>query len=276
MSKWINNILAAASFPGGNSRMVMCTPQLAAEILLLNTHNRKISEAVINKYATEISLGEWYASSAGVGISDKGVLVDGQHRLSAIVKSGQTVPILFVWNLPSASQEKIDRQNKRSLFDVLTLAEIEGIDMPSARLGVQASVLLCRIQNGWGGRSISDAEVKAKFIEYKSEIRFAVKKLSQNPYRGAPFVAAAILMAAGNMEAAEAFCEKLVRPTELSADDPRYRMHRWINEHVGEASGGHIMQEKRLKACFYAMNKFMAGEKCLAIGKANNLIFPSY
>ncbi len=274
MSAWINAILSAQPFPGACSRMVMCTPELAAMMLELNKRNRKLSESVVGKYVAEIEFGEWYASSAGVGVSEEGILLDGQHRLAAVVKSEKTVPLLFVWNLPAMAQQKIDRQKKRSLFDVFTLSGVDGIaDGWNSRIGVQAAAVICMHRRGFGTvttGSLSDAEVKACFVSMGAELMFATKKLCSNPFKSAPYVAAAALMAGSDAEAAEKFWEKVVRPTELSADDARYRLSRWIIENTGLGGGGDV-QKVRLSACFYAINKFLAGEKCFSIGKSEVL-----
>ena len=46
------------------AKMVMITPSVAAELLLRNTCNRKISASVVEKYKIENQMGEWRKSSA--------------------------------------------------------------------------------------------------------------------------------------------------------------------------------------------------------------------
>lgn len=108
--------------PGIRSVAVQMTPAFARRLLDRNVHNRKISEKIVLKYTEEIKAGEWRLTPQGIGINDRGELVDGQHRLSAIVRANRTVPMLITIGLPTASQEKVDRQRRRSLFDALYLS----------------------------------------------------------------------------------------------------------------------------------------------------------
>ena len=116
------DLSALETIPGVRSIAVQLTPAAAQRLLERNKHNRKISEKVIQKYAAEIKAGEWRLTPAGIGFDDHGVLVDGQHRLSAIVRANQAVPMLITLGLPNACQEKVDRQRRRTLFDALFLA----------------------------------------------------------------------------------------------------------------------------------------------------------
>ena len=101
---------------------VNVTPGLAKRLLERNTRNRKISEKVVLKYVEEIRAGDWKLTPSGIGFDSSGVLIDGQHRLAAVAKSGLAAPMLITLGLPTASQEKVDRQRRRTLFDALYLS----------------------------------------------------------------------------------------------------------------------------------------------------------
>lgn len=118
----MNEIDRLTEVPGYTARMVMVTPADAATLLKRNTHNRKVRPSVVAKYVSEIGAGEWRPIPAGIGFDEDGVLLDGQHRLAAIVEAGVAVPLLVVTGFPRASQEKCDRHTRRSLFDAMTLA----------------------------------------------------------------------------------------------------------------------------------------------------------
>jgi len=112
---------------------VQLTPSVATRLLERNIHNRKFSAKVIQKYVSEIRAGEWRLTHGGIGFNDRGELVDDQHRLHAIVRSQTTVSMLITLGLPAASQEKVDRQRRRTLFDALFLAglrEAEDFNVP--------------------------------------------------------------------------------------------------------------------------------------------------
>src|SRR5690554_4199143 len=63
------------------------TPAVALELLRLNTANRGFSQATVNFYAKQMENGEWKTTSQGIAISSDNRIIDGQHRLMAIVKT---------------------------------------------------------------------------------------------------------------------------------------------------------------------------------------------
>lgn len=109
--------------PGEPSyRIVDVTPEFATELLgTYNTHNRNIRRRVVAAYAADMAAGKWRETGEGIKRSHDGTLLDGQHRLSAIVESGVTVRMLLVENLPPEIQEAVDGGAKRKFSDILHL-----------------------------------------------------------------------------------------------------------------------------------------------------------
>jgi hypothetical protein len=115
----IQHLIASARLYGGvQARMIYVTPRLARLMLTLVARNRTVSTLGVSRYAQDITSGDWFPSCAGVGIDDHGVLLDGQHRLHAIIEADQAAVLLVVTGLPRGAQEKIDRHRKRTLQDV--------------------------------------------------------------------------------------------------------------------------------------------------------------
>jgi len=71
------------------SKVQAITPTKAAEYLEANTSNRPLSSATVKSFAEAMSRGDWMVTHQGIAFSAAGVLVDGQHRLAAIVEPGQ-------------------------------------------------------------------------------------------------------------------------------------------------------------------------------------------
>jgi len=51
--------------------------------------NRPISMRKVNDYAVEMLKGNWRFTHQGIGFSKKGFLIDGQHRLLAILQAAE-------------------------------------------------------------------------------------------------------------------------------------------------------------------------------------------
>ena len=72
------------------------TPDVATVILGGNVGNRKIRKSAVDFYALEMKSGNWQTTHQGISVSKSGKLLDGQHRLLAVIKSGVSVEMLVV------------------------------------------------------------------------------------------------------------------------------------------------------------------------------------
>jgi hypothetical protein len=97
------------------------TPQKAEEMLGKNSHNRTPRGSAVSKYAGAMARGEWVLNGEAVKISEKGDILDGQHRLMAVLESDTAVDMLVIRGLESGSQETMDQGVARTLGDVLKL-----------------------------------------------------------------------------------------------------------------------------------------------------------
>lgn len=97
------------------------TPAIAKAILdTQNIDNRPIRKSRVEKLASEMRDGKWHSASAdAICFDTEGVLINGQHRLAAVVLSGVTVSMPVGRNIPSSAFQIIDRGAKRSSGDDL-------------------------------------------------------------------------------------------------------------------------------------------------------------
>lgn len=104
------------------------TPRTAKNWMAANTHNRNLREATVAAYARDMKSGNWLSTHQGIAFASDGTLLDGQHRLAAIIESGVTVRMLVTSGLPAkaegkllTTQDAMDRGAGRSLADQLKL-----------------------------------------------------------------------------------------------------------------------------------------------------------
>ncbi len=100
---------------------IQVTPDLAAQWLGRNKKNRNIRVAVVQGLAEAELRGEWQLNGETIKIDWDGNLLDGQHRLTSIVKSGMTLPCLVVTGLDPAVLDTIDQGLKRQFADYLVM-----------------------------------------------------------------------------------------------------------------------------------------------------------
>jgi hypothetical protein len=104
-------------------------PEMAKQLLEYNTKNRKLLPAAVKEYARAMKDGRWLFDGAPIRISSSGVVLDGQHRLQAIVQSGTTQRMSIWKNIDPATQAVMDTGRKRTFSNALTL---DGVPNPSA------------------------------------------------------------------------------------------------------------------------------------------------
>lgn len=98
-------------------------PKTAQKFLDLNCkNNRKLVDSNIEKIAEDMSRKKWRATHQGIAFDYQENLIDGQHRLTAIVQSGATVPMIVWRNVPTEFFSLTDRGATRSYHTVLNLA----------------------------------------------------------------------------------------------------------------------------------------------------------
>jgi hypothetical protein len=96
------------------------TPELAGDwVSQRNDINRPLREVTVKKYAAIILNDRWRLNGDTIKFNKAGKLLDGQHRLTAIVVSNQTVKCFVAFNIQDDAFATLDRPKKRSVADVL-------------------------------------------------------------------------------------------------------------------------------------------------------------
>lgn len=111
-----------------NSRgnhMVTISPMQAQDLLdHHNPRNRPLKEAGVRRWATEMQAGRWDPDASDIKFDANGMLIDGQHRLSACVRSEVPMGTLIRTGLNPDTQRRVDVGIKRNTADTF---KMEGI-----------------------------------------------------------------------------------------------------------------------------------------------------
>jgi hypothetical protein len=102
-------------------RIEKITIERAKELLALNTRNRALRRRHVEKLASDMKAGNWRLNGESIKVSQDDVLIDGQHRLAAVIEADTTVEMAVVYNLHIDDQLTIDTGARRQLRDILTL-----------------------------------------------------------------------------------------------------------------------------------------------------------
>jgi hypothetical protein len=103
------------------SKVQMVAPAKAAEWLQANTSNRPLSKPTVRAFADAMRRGEWVVTHQGIAFDTKGVLVDGQHRLAAIVEAEIPVEVTVFTEVGEGAFDVLDTGKRRNAADVLAI-----------------------------------------------------------------------------------------------------------------------------------------------------------
>lgn len=108
--KHSRTIKKATGSPDVKSEVILVTPELAQEWLSSQAdYQRNISPRRVRILANLMRRNEWKVTPTHqIGISPSGQVVDGQHRLSAVIASGAPVKMAVTFNCPESIFDVID------------------------------------------------------------------------------------------------------------------------------------------------------------------------
>lgn len=95
------------------------TPAIAEQYLETNKRNRQCSQKVAGKYARIIERGEWMLNGEAIKFSSDDQLLDGQHRLHAVIKTGKPIDTVVIRGLEAEAFKTMDACKVRSQGDYL-------------------------------------------------------------------------------------------------------------------------------------------------------------
>lgn len=102
-----------------SARFELVTPDQAKSWLNNNPNIRKLRAHRVAAMARAIESGHFDTTHQGIALADDGALLDGQHRLSAIVKTGIPVNLLVTRGLPRTVVKTIDSGMPRQAYERL-------------------------------------------------------------------------------------------------------------------------------------------------------------
>lgn len=154
-------LLSPAPFPKTFER-VLVTPELAQQLLDLNTGNRQLRKSDTELWRNVIERGEFRYTHQGVAVDVNGVLQDGQHRLTGVVESGIPVEMQVSIGMPPENFNAIDNGLRRNFRDV---AYKMGLGSPG-RVGSAARLLV--ILDEYPKRSFGDKVSNTEVADFLS------------------------------------------------------------------------------------------------------------
>lgn len=179
-------ITAGQQAPAAESEMrsewVDIDPATAEKWLGANIRNRSLKKDVVRAYARDMGNGQWASTHQGIAFNERGELIDGQHRLTAIAQSGKTIRMLVTTGIPVRIQNQqmttmdtVDRGCTRSTSERLKLEH--GFKHSSEIASITA--LLANICYGKRTRRLSVGNTLEIYQTFKDEIDWVIQHRSK-------------------------------------------------------------------------------------------------
>jgi len=103
-----------------NTQRITITPEWAKRVIdTQNTKNRPVNIHHVKRLAKSMTDGSWIENGDTICFSGD-TLVDGQHRLHAVIRSGASIKSLVVYGLGADAFETKDIGKRRSHADALS------------------------------------------------------------------------------------------------------------------------------------------------------------
>lgn len=168
------------------------TPAKAAQWLTahINRDNRALRKTTVDYLASEIERGKWQITHQGIAFSDTGRLLDGQHRLAAIVQANKSVEMMVSTEMEEDTFQVIDCGLKRANHERIHL-----VNDPAQNRQMCASIRLYLAQVVTRLNVAAVSQIEDEFIKNSDHWMWAVGGLhGHNPKLNRPAIVAALMV----------------------------------------------------------------------------------
>lgn len=226
------NILDFALGVKPSASVVMVDPEMASRWLDRNDNNRNARAAIVAAYARDMKAGQWKITGDAIRFSKDGRLLDGQHRLHAVIRSGKTIAMFVVRGLDDDAQLVMDTGAKRTAADAFNLQGAK------ASVGLAAGARLAiRLGRGTADECTREAVTNSEIIgwvsehpEFEASAEFAERYARAIPIPRGVLAYAAWRLLQVDGEACGEFFNQVALPDGIAAADPRAALNRRLTQ----------------------------------------------
>lgn len=141
------------------TKVMTITPEMAGEWLLKNTKNRHVTKRSVERFAESMEAKEWVLNGESIKFDTQGILLDGQHRLMAIVKSGCAIESTVDFDIDPKAFTTLDTGRKRAGSDALSILGFENTQGLAAAIRVYLIYQKGRLFSDNGRANITNDQI---------------------------------------------------------------------------------------------------------------------
>jgi hypothetical protein len=249
------------------------TPAMARRWLEGNVDNRRLRETRVVYYARMLTDDEWSLSPDAIAFDDQGVLINGQHRLSAVVVADAPARFIILRGVPAATQEIMDQNLSRSLADQLHRRGISNVHVVA---GAVKWLHQMAYTEETGNVHYQDDSVRPSLRELLTVFEKNQELIEQAPtigrlryytkVRPGPTLAIKHRLAQIDPDETELFYERWTEGTGLQKSDPIWRLREWcISDARTRHTSGRAPSYRYVAYVFKAWNLWRDGMTTLRL-----------
>lgn len=255
------------------------TPEMAAKWLERNTRNRGLRSDVVMRYATDMREGRWKITGDAIAFDHNGAIVNGQHRLWAVLESGMTIPMLVMFDLDPDVVFVLDDHLKRKLIDIVHITK-PGVSISTSHVGAAKTMMV----NVWtadrsGVLSRTSRQKQMDFLaRHTPAIDFAVRECFHSTKMRSITIAAVFAVIARayytqDRDRLKEFGQVLFSGiTNSHDDDAAIVLRNWLMRL--DTQGVRARSDAIYRKVERALQLFLAGERVRNLIEAKEEIFP--
>ena len=242
--------------------IVTVTPTIAARLLETNDGNRPISERLVQEIAADIEHGFWQLNGETIIVSKDGLLNDGQHRLEAVIRTGQPIQTAVMFGVERSARMTIDMGKQRTAGNFLAM---DGA--LHSNVSASASRLLLMHQHGVfnssgrGNYQPTKQEIRQYYTRNKKALTNAISELANDKFIATggvtPFVAAHVLLHRANAVEASVFFQRVCDGANLKAHDPIL----WLRSRMTLERKNKLKAPEKLEIILRHWNRWRVGSR---------------
>jgi hypothetical protein len=217
---------------------IVLTPESAAELLNHNTMNRPLRQPHVNRIAAQIASGKWQFNGDTIKISQGGDVLDGQHRLWAIMEAKVPVETIVVRGIERDAFATMDavRQIRTGADTVARLGQVGRRNEIATALTWLTRWQRDKMEAFRDPRNrIENSDIEEAFKAHPQIVR-AVERCAR--FRGLVNVGTLAftyyVITNRKSELAERMLETLENPTAIGIDDPFFRLRSYFVDDRGK------------------------------------------
>lgn len=239
--------------------IVKVTPGLASAMMERNVNNRHLGVNRVSKYASIMQEGRWRLTSEALAFSTAGDLLDGQHRLAAIIESTVSIETTVWFGCRAEEFSVIDQGAARTAADLIS---IDGLGWAYKRASL--AQLLLRIQYPTI-RTFDAARVRAKCLDMQSATLDMALRAGDRASKVLNKTAASlahyeIALKSGKVHRIDEFWDGLCGGAGLATSSPILGVREWLRSNV-LAKNSRERGIKEAAAVILAWNAFLKGNR---------------